>query len=258
MIEMSDPLERLRALNPVPPAEVARLRPDPVLFDRIISAPPAAVADPRRRRRRLVPALLVTSLAGGAVAFGLLRGDVSRPESVACFERADLASATEVPELEAAGPIETCAGLWRRGVLGAGAEVPPLVACVLPSGVAGVFPAVGVSDVCTALNLVPITPAPPPTATTAPGPAPAPPPQPAADLNTRIVNFREAVVGQFLDVPCMAPSTGTDIVRRELERAGLGDWTVESSGFSAERPCATLSLRTEERRVILVPAPPRR
>src|SRR5688572_13548263 len=114
MIDTSDPLGRLRAANPVPPAEVALLLPDPVLFDRITSAPPVPVTDrPRRRRpRRLVPALVVTSLVGGAAAYGLLRGDVSNPETVACFEAADPTSATEVAGVEAAGPIEACADMW--------------------------------------------------------------------------------------------------------------------------------------------------
>ena len=259
MIDTNDPLERLRAANPVPAAEVVLLRPDPVLFDRITSTPrlPVPARLRRRRTRRLVPALVVTGLLSGAVAYALLRGEVSNPETVACFETADLTSATDVAVVEAAGPIEACADLWRRGVFGAGREVPPLVACVLPAGVAGVFPAAAGADVCTSLNLVAITPTQPPAPpATVPGPAPAPPP--AADLNTRIVNFRDAVLGQFIDAPCMAPATAEDIVRRALDREGLGDWTIVSTGYTAERPCATLSLRPEQRQVVLVPGTPRR
>ncbi|HUR22291.1 MAG TPA: hypothetical protein VMZ73_00315 [Acidimicrobiales bacterium] len=261
MIHTSDPLERLRAVNPVPAAEVELLDPDPVLFHRITSAPPARIADPlrRRRRRRLVPALMITSVLGGAVAYGVLRGGVTNPETVACFERADLLATTAVRNVEAAGLVETCAEVWRQGTF-VGTEVPPLMACVLPTGVAGVFPTTAGTDVCTALNLVPIsatppTPPPPP-ATTTPGPAPAP--QPTADLNTRILAFRDAALGQFADAPCVAPATGADIVRRELDRAGLADWTVVSGAFTADRPCATLSLRPEERQVLLVPGTPRR
>jgi hypothetical protein len=259
MIDTNDPLERLRAANPVPPAEVVLLRPDPVLFDRITSTPrpPIPARLRRRRARRLVPALVVTSLVGGAVAYGLLRGDVSNPETVACFEAADPRSATEVTGVEATRPIEACAALWRRGAFGAGREVPPLVACVLPDGIAGVFPAIAGADVCTALNLVPITPTQSPAApTTVPGPAPAPPP--VADLNTRIVSFRDAVLGQFIDAPCLAPATAEDIVRRALDREGLGDWTIVSTGYTADRPCATLSIRPDQRQVVLVPATPRR
>lgn len=260
MIDTTDPLERLRAVNPVPPAAVALLRPDPALFDRITSAPLPVVGPHRRRRRRrrVVPALLATSLLGGAVAYGVLRGGVSHPETAACFERADLSAATAVRTVEAAGPIEACAAVWRRGIFGDGTDVPPLVACVLPSGVAGVFPATAGADVCTALNLVPITPAPPPSPAPTLGRPPATAAPPAADLNTRILTFRDAVLAEFVDAPCMAPATGADIVRRELDRAGLGDWTVVNGAFSADRPCATLSLHAEERQVLLVPAPPRR
>ena len=257
MIDMSDPLERLRAVNPVPAAEVALLTPDRELFDRITSVPPVTVADPlhrRRRGRRLVPVLAVASLLGGAAAYGLLRRDVSRPETVVCFERADLTAAADaVRVFEATGPIEACAALWRRGVFGEGGEVPPLVECVLPSGLAGVFPATAGVDVCTAVTSVPPAPTPPAPTTTTP-PATAPP----ADVNTRVLRFRDAVLAQFLDTPCMAPAAGVDIVRRELDRAGLGEWTIVSGGFSAERPCATLSLHSAERQVILVPSPPRR
>jgi hypothetical protein len=59
----------------------------------------------------------------------------------------------------------------------------------------------------------------------------------------------------------MDPGTGAAVVRRELERVGLGDWTVlggSGDGFSAERPCATLAFHPEERTIRLVPAPPRR
>ena len=37
-------------------------------------------------------------------------------------------------------PVAACAGLWREGLLGAGSTVPALVACVLPSGIAAVYP----------------------------------------------------------------------------------------------------------------------
>ena len=258
MIEMSDPLERLRAVNPVPTAAVDLLRPDPLLFDRITAAPPPPRADPlrARRRRRLVPALVVVSMVGGAVAYAALRSNVTRPEAVACYELADLAAPAEVTSVEAHDPVETCAGLWRRGVFEGRTDVPALVECVLPSGLAGVFPATPGTDPCTALDLVPVKPLPSPTTTTTPAAGAAPPA--TADLNTRILNFRDAVLGQFLDSPCMAPAAGADIVRRELDRAGLSDWTIVSGGYTPDRPCATLSFRSEERQVILVPGTPRR
>lgn len=256
MIDMSDALERLRAANPVPAAEVALLEPDPVLFRQVTAggARVPAGAPPRRRARRLVPVLVVASLFGGAVAYAVLRGGVSKPETVACYERADLEAATEVAVVEDAGPVAACADLWRRGVFG-GTEVPPLAECALRSGVAGVFPAPAGTDVCVTLDLVPVPSTAP--APDSPGPEPSAPP-PADDVNARILAFRNAALPQFLDAPCLTAQAGTDIVRRELDRAGLAGWAVVADGFSSERPCATLALEAEARRVTLVPAPPRR
>ena len=96
MINVSDPLERLRAANPVPTGLGTLAPPDPVLFRRITALAPTAVPvhSPWRRARRLVPALLVTSLVGGTVAYALLRDDVTKPQQVACFEFADTESDT--------------------------------------------------------------------------------------------------------------------------------------------------------------------
>jgi hypothetical protein len=259
VINLSDPLDRLRVANPVPADQVMRTRPDPALFRRITLEEPAGLAGhrpapARRRARRLVPAFLVAGLIGGAGAYGLLRDEVTKTVRVACYERADLAANIAVAIVEPAGPVAACADLWRQGVLGSGTEVPTLVECVLDSGVAGVFPAASGDDVCARLAL----PAPAPTTATT-GPAPA-----AGDVNARILQFRDAVFAQFLDVPCVEPRAASAIVRRELDRAGLSDWTIRGGeglagdGFSADRPCATLSLRAENKEVVLVPAPARR
>lgn len=261
MINVSDPLERLRAVNPVPPGVGVLAPPDPVLFRRITSGEPAAARSRRSpwRARRLVPAFLVASMLGGAVAYAILRDGVTKPEKVACYERADVESATAVAFVGEEGPIAACAELWRRGAFESGVEVPPLVECVLDSGVAAVFPSAPGQDVCSLLNLPPVTPA-PTVSTTAPGPGPT---RAAGDVNARILAFRDAVTPQLLDAGCVGPQAATAIVRRELERAGLGDWTVRGGeglagdGFSPERPCATASLRPDTREVVLVPTPRR-
>lgn len=266
MINRSDPLERLRGTNPVP-AGVSLPGPDPVLFNRIVSgqtvvSPRRGLAPVRRRpSRRLVPVLIVTSLLGGAVAYALLRGEVTRPETVACYQTADLEARTEAVRVDERGPLEACADLWRRGALGTGGPVPTLAECVLDTGVVGVFPAAPGDDVCGRLRLAPVPstapPPPPPQGSTT-----APPPT-QGDVNTRFLAFRDAVVPQFLAASCMDPRLGAAIVRRELAAAGLGDWTVRGGeglpgdGFSAARPCATLSLHPERREIVLVPAPAR-
>jgi hypothetical protein len=253
MIDSSDALTRLGAANPVPAAHVALLEPDPVLFRRIVAgagdvAVPAR--HPRRRpARRLVPALLVTSLLGGTVGYALLRDEVTKPATAACYERADLRAATVAAAVGDEGPLAACADMWRRGEFGAVAEVPPLTQCTLESGVVGVFPATAGADTCAGLHLPPT-----PSATSAPAPAPDPP----TDVNARILAFRNAIQPQFVGAACVTPEAGTGIVRRELDRAGLTGWTVVADGFTPERPCASLSILADIRQVILVPAPPRR
>ena len=261
MTNRSDPLDRLRAANPVP--GVATLPgPDPVLFARIISGETTAkrlLPPSPRRVRRLVPALVVVSLLGG-LAYALLRGDVTKPQNVACFERADPEARAEVTGVDERGPVAACADLWQRGVFGAGREVPPLTVCLLDSGVAGVFPSTPGVDVCAVLNLgaVPSTASP----TTTQGPGPGPPPT-ALDVNARFLAFRDAVLPVFLEARCMEPRAGAALVRRELVAAGLADWTVTggegvaAEGYSPQRPCASLSFHPERREIVLVPVPPR-
>lgn len=262
MMNVSDPLERLRAVNPVPAATATLAPPDPALFRRITSGEPAAARTRPSpwRARRLVPAFIVASLLGGTVAYALLRDGVTKPEKVACYEQADIESATETAQVDGRGPIVACAELWRREAFGAGVPVPDaLTECVLDSGVVAVFPAAPGQDVCGRLNLPPVTPA-PTLSTTAPGPGPT---QAAGDVNARILAFRDAVTPQLFEAGCVDSRAAATIVRRELDRAGLGDWTVRGGegvagdGFSAERPCATLSLRPEIREVVLVPSPRR-
>jgi hypothetical protein len=251
----NDPLERLRAVNPVPVRTVLPA-PDRVLLHQIVSGLVPAAPPPRTRVPRLVPvAVVIAALFGGTVAYALLRGGVTKPQTVACYAEADLEARTEVVGVGDEGPVAACAELWRRGVLGAGGgAVPPLEECVLDSGVAGVFPATPGRGACTALIGPPTGPS-----TTAPPPQP-----PPADVNSRVLALRDALLPQFLEVPCVEPRVAADIVRRELERAGLGDWTIRGSegspaeGYSAQRPCASLSFSPESREVVLVPSVPRR
>ncbi len=242
MMHTSDPLERLRAANPVPPEAMEALRPDPVLFRAVTSGAPAS-RRARRRSRILVAVLATTSVLGGAVAYGLLRDGVPKPQNVACYEQADLEARTDVVSVGDDGPIAACAELWQRGTLGPGGQVPPLVECVLETGVVGVFPASAGDDVCRRL--------------VAPGATTTSPPPTLADVNDRFLAFRDAVLPTFRESPCVERAAATRLVRTELDRAGLSDWQIRAGEFSAERPCATLSFRPENREIVLTPAPPR-
>jgi hypothetical protein len=259
VIHRNDPLERLRAANPVPSRAAVLVRPDPVLF-RAITAGGGGRRRSRPSRplvRLLAPALAVSMLVGGAVAYGVLREPgVPKPQSALCFDEADLEARADVVGVGREGPVAACAELWRRGDLGTpGGEVPPLAECVLNTGVAGVFPAAPGDDVCRRLVAPPA--APPGSAPGAPSTT-APSPPTLADLNDRFFAFRDAVLALFVDSPCVEPGVATATVRRELDRAGLADWRIRSGEFSEERPCATLSMRPDNKEIVLTPATPRR
>ncbi|HEX3621947.1 MAG TPA: hypothetical protein VHT97_06510 [Acidimicrobiales bacterium] len=278
-MDPSTAFARLRDANPVSPTQLApATSPDAAaLFRRIVAAADVDLGRdldvvvgrtrrPRRRLRLLVPGVVVAGLVG-AGAYAAVTRDVSKPQFVACYERADLGARTQVVSVRSGGPVEACAGLWAAGAFGA-VPVPGLAACTLDSGAAGVFPTTTGADVCDRLGLA-RPPAPGSSTTTAPstgavpsGP-PAAPATTAADENARFLAFRDAVLPQFLDAACVDPSTAQSVVRRELDGAGLADWAVRvgdgvGDGFSADRPCATLAFRPDERAVLLVPAPPRR
>ncbi len=117
----------------------------------------------------------------------------------------------------------------------------------------GVFPQVSGSDVCLDLDLAAAG-SPPASRPSVPGPGA------GAEQNVdpdRFLAFRDAVQARLGPV-CLGPAVAEAIVRDELERAGLEDWTVTlgvGAEFSAERPCASVSLLPEARTVLIVPLP---
>lgn len=269
-----DPVARLAAVNPVAgdllvrehESETAR-----ALFAAIVATPPRTGRPPAPARRaggsprwrlRLVPLAVAASLAIGCAAWAILATRVSKPQTVACYEQADLHARTAVVS-GGTDAVAACSRLWADTGFGSG-PVPAMVACVLPSGVEGVFPVTSTGDVCQALGLAP-APAPAPSApTTAPGsPEPGtPPPGPPPDEASRFLAFRDAVLAQTLGRGCIDPARAEVIVRTELDRAGLGAWTIRTGpgaageGFSAARPCAGLAFHPEQREIVLVPSPP--
>jgi len=256
MTDGSDPLERLRAANPVHAeqlpdiAESARAR---ALFEEItemetlhpagpeIIRPPATAG--QRHRRRLVPVVALVGLSlGGAAAYALVTRDASTTHSVACYQAANLEATTAVVTGDGRTAVEVCAEAWNRGVFGP-LPAPALQGCVLNSGVAAVFPATAGNDVCVALRLASLS---------AGAPSPA---------EKSFLAFKEAVVDRFTSERCVDPDRGAAVVHEELNRAGLATWTVavgdgvQGEGFSPQRPCAGLAFEQAQRKVVLVPQP---
>ena len=138
----------------------------------------------RQRRRRYAIAGLtagvVIAAGGGTAAAFVLFSKASDTTTGYCYATASLdESSTNRTEFAAAGTddspndaaavsVDVCAAYWRSGVFAGGTvdanqpptggawPVPPLIACVLPSGKAAVFP--GDTTTCRTLGLSALSP----------------------------------------------------------------------------------------------------
>jgi hypothetical protein len=255
---MRDPFTILQLANPITAEELPETLTATKLDERhrsIVEAPPAPLPLalrrlPRRppyRRRRLAAAALVVAMTTVGWAIYQATREPTKPSTIVCYAAADLGSRTQVVVNDGRPPTDICADLWRRGVFGE-TSVPPLVACVIPSGVVGVVPSAG-PDTCTAMGASSLAPS--PTTTSDPSTTGS---TPSTTLDP--ATLTEALSAQFRGL-CYAEDQARELVERELAARGLGDWTVVSQGtFTAERPCATLAVG--EGTVRLIPAPPPR
>lgn len=255
MTEDTDPIEALRAANPVD----SRRLTDPsasssarALFEEItmspqILAPPSSTVDdsddsklPRRLTRRVVmaPVIAIAVVGLAAFAWAIAPSTVTKPTTVGCYAADSLSSDAAVID-GGSDPIGACSGLWAKGQLGP-PSAPLLAACVLPSGALGVFPSSSGEAVCGQMNL-------------------ATPTQPYPNGESRAFeSFKGAVVADFTATSCMSPAQAQSTVTRELDGHGLSTWTTSKATFTADRPCAGLAFNTDEHQVLLVPQTPTR
>jgi hypothetical protein len=250
MSMVEDPLELLARANPVPapnllpptssyvPAQrtLQRLLDRPLPED-VVTA--LAGRRPRRRRGALVAAAVaaVAVLTTAAAAWILSRSatDTSR---VACYAAATL-DADVAPAAGASGvaPLEACADVWRSGSFrsyGAGA-VPPLAACVLPTGEAAVFP--GDPTVCDRLGLARLA--------TQSGAL--------TTLDVRLVDNLSRALGA---PNCVDVVEAAELVREQLDQLGLDGWTlITPATYEQGRPCSSVAFDPPTRTITLVPIP---
>lgn len=156
-------------------------------YFRTLESPVAAAPAERPKVRKPRVSLIVGLIAGAIVAAGggtaaafALFAPATDTATGYCFSSESLdesmtnriefaaAGSAARPEDASAVAVEVCAVYWRSGVFGGGSAdpvqlpvggtspVPPLAACVLPSGKAGVFP--GGDSACEALGLVDLKP----------------------------------------------------------------------------------------------------
>jgi hypothetical protein len=229
--------QRLRAANPVrsgdlPSADSAAAR---VLFERIVATEPkpapARKGLIRRRPWVLLPAAALLAAAG----YGLVR-QVSDPRFVVCYAEARLDAEPAEVSPDGQAPVVACAFLWEPGgqFNQAGDPAPPLVACVLENGLAGVFPDTLGPDTCSALGMARQRGGSPTT----------------IDPVARLQEVLSAEVG----VRCLGRDEAMAFVREQLAALGLTEWTVEApTPFTQGAPCASVAMDIATKTVILVP-----
>lgn len=238
MTEMRDPFGMLQRANPVRDDQLPEVSSSILeeTFEQVLAK--VRPMRPRRGmppRRRAVVVLVVAAVAGVAWTIYLTATRPTKPLPIGCYEAADLTSRTEVVANDGRPPTEICVELWRRAVFGPG-PIPPLVACVLPSGVVGVFPETG-NQTCRQVGATPLQ-----------SPSPA-----LTDELEETIALRDALRAALLEA-CLDERQALDLVRSELVARALSDWTVDTvRPFSSQRPCASVGIDAADRTVLLIP-----
>lgn len=236
----SDPFDWLSSANPIPgAAELAETRSDPAaqaLLARIRDERVPGVPPRHRRRVRhlLIPVVVAAAVTTSAAAAWVLSRGADDPSQVACFRAADLDA--DIVGLAGAGdPIAMCEGVWEAGEFGPPPRPLALHACVLRSGIVGVFP-VEDTDLCGRIGLSP------------------------ADLSDdreadSIVAVQNHLAEGFLS-ECVPVEDAREIIAAELDAAGLDEWTVIEPGVRPPgRPCASIAIDVTTNSITLVPVP---
>jgi hypothetical protein len=197
---------------------------------------PVAIAG-RRRRRRVVAVAVAAAVAAAAAAAWISSRQPTHTLNVGCYAEARLDASTLVVDARPGQAVEACAQVWREGAFGsaAAASPPSLAACTLSTGAVGVFP--GGPAACARLGL-------PVTQTTRPGP-------------DRVGAVQARLHAAAASSACLPPAQARTTAEDALADAGLSDWRVTGTGFTEARPCATYVFDEANKRVGLVPSPPR-
>jgi hypothetical protein len=271
-----DPMERLRGADPAHGHATDPTHPDAVAMrDAIMAGSATPLARRRRRRRWITGAVAAGAAAATAAALAVATSRVEDPTRIGCYDAASTQASTAVIGAGDASPVELCRELWRTGQMDPGVssedQVPPLIACVIESGITGVFPAESCDDV--------VSTAPEPTASasaSAPGsvtatpvepatpPSPPPPSETATGLSMPDFNTDDVAVRRALDEirrtmldRCLTLDAAVALAEGVLEDHGLEGWTVGPL-FEDQDPttCAGFFPDAPERDIRMTPEEP--
>ncbi|MDQ1443587.1 MAG: hypothetical protein QOI20_51 [Acidimicrobiaceae bacterium] len=231
------PVDALAALAAADPARSAAFDPASprgrAVLQRAKAAAPTSGARRRRPRGTALATVAVVGLAGlvAATAYVNTRRP-SRTLDVGCYAAPRLDADTFVVRADARTAVQACWRLWRSGRFSPAPTPARLTACVLPSGVVGVFP--GGAEACARVGR-PLAPA-------------------RAQAEPRVAALNERLDAAVRDAPCMDEPTARGLVQSVLADVGLSEWTVVMARpYQAGRPCTTFAIDEPERRVTLVP-----
>lgn len=160
MTDPRDGFELLRATNPIDERDVEG--PDSPrareLLVSVMATPRPPAERPRILSRRLRVAIALGALAVATTAAAWLwTRTVEIPDSVLCYQAADLDSDISGAPVGGTATADACIPVWRDGDLqnsdvAPNGSVPPLTACVAESGALAVFPT-DETTVCETLGL---------------------------------------------------------------------------------------------------------
>ena len=225
-----DPYDILVALRPEPDAVPLQPGDDAAfddLFERSLERAswPVDPSPARRRHRRRNFAIggIIVAVTGTAGTLSWARTDHERavdPTMLACHQTADVNSSQIVVSRTAEDPIDTCRQAWSNSSLAWG-PMPASVACLLPTGIAAVFP--GDQTTCEFLGLHDLD------------------VEISAD-DAKIMQFEDTAVNAVLAFnACLTPEHVAQILTDSIAEVGLDDWTETIDGdFTPATPCGAM------------------
>jgi hypothetical protein len=203
-----------------------------------VSRSPGRARRGNRRKRRMFLGGLIVAVSGtaGTLAWALTRHEHPvDPTTISCNQVAKLYHSQLVVVRTAEDPVETCRRAEASQVPEWG-PMPPSIACLLPTGIAGVFP--GDEDTCADLGLAVLD------TTLSPYEAKVLAMEDAA--TTEISNHNE----------CLKPEVVADIVQRAIDGTQLDGWKVEIVGdYTEAQPCGGIEFVVADRDAKIWPLP---
>ncbi|MEN8040690.1 MAG: hypothetical protein ABFR95_04215 [Actinomycetota bacterium] len=192
----------------------------------------------QRRRTILVVVAFAALLLVAAAWLAATRSPSNL--SVTCYSETRLDSDRHGTVASGQPDASGCAQFWENGTLTSPliseGEVPPLVACVPPSGGLAVFPTSD-PEICQDLGL-------------------AEPLEPEVPLDA-VASATEEVTDYIQESDCQPLDEAETEIRRILDQNGLDDWEITRGPDHPDRPCASVAYDIEGETIRLVPIYPR-